>query len=112
MRTASGAYIKKDEFHDVLDNPILPYTIPSKRKTNIWGKIKQFFGWDYVEFFPIKIIKVNGKKYIYVKIDSIQCAFCLYVQEVNHSRIIKNKEGMVIGLELWEDQHKEYCVQK
>lgn len=64
MKTKTGAYIKKDKDHDILDNPINPkkHLIPKDE---------------------VRKLVIDGKKYFWM-VDKmeVQCAKCLYQFQV------------------------------
>jgi len=54
---------------------------------------------------------VNGHKFFYTPNDKgFQCAYCLYVQE---REFVRNKEGLIIGIDLkpGNENHSENCYQ-
>lgn len=65
-----------------------------------------------IKFRKLDYFILNGKKWLFFsKSFSLQCAYCIWLQS---HKIIRNKEGLVIGVDVnpQDEQHAFDCKQK
>ena len=65
-----------------------------------------------IKFKKLEYVILNRKKWLYFhSAFSLQCAYCIFLQP---HKIIRNKEGLVIGVDVnpQDEQHAFDCKQK
>lgn len=63
-----------------------------------------------IKYLPVINVEVNGKRFFHFgTIDSLQCAYCMWVQPL---QIIRDKDGFVTDLGVTEEHHPDTCKQK